>query len=80
LASEVVGDDVFATNLERFKHGIGMGSYNAILFKVSQIGTHSEVLKVVRCAYDNGYRVMPCNSRGKKPTSQTTLWDWEQAI
>lgn len=50
----IVGDDLYSTNLERFKKGIEQKSSNAILVKLNQIGTVSETLKVVELAKDNG--------------------------
>ena len=43
-----------------------MGSCNAMLLKVNQIGTISEAFEVARYAFENHYRVMPCNSRGEE--------------
>jgi enolase len=65
LGIEVVGDDLFTTNLERVRRGIEMGAANAVLLKVNQIGTITEAFEVVRYAYRHGYGVMPCNSRGE---------------
>jgi enolase len=65
LGIEIVGDDLFTTNIERFKRGIEVGACNAMLLKVNQIGTISEALDVVQLAYRHGYGVMPCSSRGE---------------
>jgi len=65
LGIEIVGDDLFATNIKHLKKGIEAGACNAILMKVSQIGTISEALDAVQLAYRNGYGVMPCGSRGQ---------------
>jgi enolase len=65
LGIEVVGDDLFTTNIERLKHGISVGACNAILLKVNQIGTITEAFDVVQYAYRYGYGVMPCSSRGE---------------
>ena len=65
LGIEIVGDDIFATNIHRFKRGIEAGACNAVLLKVNQIGTISEAFEVVQLAYRSGYAVMPCNSRGE---------------
>jgi len=67
LGIEVVGDDLFTTNIERLRHGIEVGACNAVLLKVNQIGTISEAFDVVQLAYRNGYGVMPCSSRGEGP-------------
>ncbi len=65
LGIQVVGDDVFATNLERLKLGVKKGACNTVLLKVNQIGTISEAFKLVEYAQRNNYRVMPCSSRGE---------------
>jgi len=65
LGIEVVGDDLFTTNVERLKRGIEVGACNAVLLKVNQIGTISEAFDFVQLAYSNGYGVMPCSSRGE---------------
>ncbi len=67
IGIEVVGDDLFTTNTERLKQGIKVGACNAVLLKVNQIGTISEAFDLVRLAYQNGYGVMPCSSRGEGP-------------
>jgi enolase len=67
LGIEVVGDDLFTTNIERLKQGIEVGAANAVLLKVNQIGTISEALDTVQLAYRHGYGVMPCSSRGEGP-------------
>ena len=65
LGIEIVGDDLFTTNIERFRRGIEVGACNAILLKVNQIGTISEAFDVVQLAYRHGYGVIPCSSRGE---------------
>ncbi len=65
LGIEVVGDDLFTTNLERVRRGIEVGAANAVLLKVNQIGTISEAFDMVQYAYRHGYGVMPCDSRGE---------------
>jgi len=67
LDVEIVGDDLFTTNVERLNRGIEMGAANAVLLKVNQIGTITEAFDTVQLAYDNGYAVMPCDSRGEGP-------------
>lgn len=62
---QVVGDDLFATNAERVKQGAAMGACNAVLLKVGQIGSITESMEMIQLAYDNGYGVMPCSSRGE---------------
>ena len=65
LGIQVVGDDTFTTNMERLKAGIAVGACNSVLLKVNQIGTISEAFDTVNFAYENGYGVMPCSSRGE---------------
>lgn len=65
LGIQVVGDDLFTTNVERLKQGMKTGACNTVLLKVNQIGTISEAFDTVRTAYLNGYGVQPCASRGE---------------
>jgi enolase len=65
LPIEVVGDDLFTTNIERLERGIEVGACNAVLLKANQIGTISEAFDFVQLAYRHGYGVMPCSSRGE---------------
>lgn len=65
LGVAIVGDDLFTTNPERLQQGIAVGAANTLLLKVNQIGTITEAFQAVQLAYDNGYGVMPCDSRGE---------------
>jgi enolase len=65
LGIQVVGDDLFTTNVERLKEGMDIGACNTVLLKVNQIGTISEAFDTVQLAYSRGYGVMPCASRGE---------------
>ncbi|MFC2038922.1 enolase C-terminal domain-like protein, partial [Chloroflexota bacterium] len=65
LGVQIVGDDLFTTNMERLKEGMAVGAGNSVLLKVNQIGTISEAFDTVRLAYSKGYGVMPCSSRGE---------------
>ncbi|MHB1132038.1 MAG: enolase C-terminal domain-like protein [Chloroflexota bacterium] len=65
LGVELVGDDLFTTNVERVQWGIEAGAANTVLLKVNQIGSVSEAFEMVRLAYRHGYGVMPCSSRGE---------------
>ena len=67
LGIQIVGDDLFTTNVERLKHGMEIGAGNSVLLKVNQVGTISEAFDTVRLAYSKGYGVMPCSSRGEGP-------------
>ena len=67
---QVIGDDLFTTNLERVKRGISEGVANAVLIKINQIGTISETLEVVEYAKANGY--LPVVSTRSGETEDTT--------
>ena len=67
LGIAVVGDDLFTTNKERLQQGVELGACNTVLLKVNQIGTITEAFETVQFAYDHGYGVMPCDSRGEGP-------------
>jgi enolase len=62
---QIVGDDLFTTNIERLEKGIEMGAANTVLLKVNQIGSITEAFDMVQFAYRHGYGVMPCSSRGE---------------
>lgn len=64
LGIEVVGDDLFTTNIERLRQGIAMGAAQSMVLKITQVGTVSEALAACRLALANGYNVHPCGSRG----------------
>jgi enolase len=64
LGIEIVGDDLFTTNIERLQQGIAAGAANSMVLKISQVGTVSEALAACRLALANGYNVHPCGSRG----------------
>jgi enolase len=70
---QLVGDDVFVTNVERFREGIGRGAANAILIKLNQIGTITETLAAIRMARDAGYGFMISHRSGE--TEDTTIAD-----
>ena len=52
---QIVGDDLFVTNMERLQKGIEEKAGNAILVKLNQIGTLSETLDAIELAKKNGY-------------------------
>jgi enolase len=66
LGIEVVGDDLFTTNVERLRQGIAAGACNSMVLKISQVGTVSEALAACRAALAAGYNVHPCGSRGDR--------------
>jgi len=55
---QLIGDDLFATNLARLERGIACGAANAILVKMNQIGTLTETFEVIDRARSAGYRAV----------------------
>jgi len=70
---QLVGDDLFVTNVERLQRGIDSGAANSILVKVNQIGTLSETLDAVRLAHRSGYTAVMSHRSGE--TEDTTIAD-----
>jgi enolase len=70
---QLVGDDIFVTNLERFKKGIKEGIGNSILIKLNQIGTLTETLDTVAYAHQNGYTTVISHRSGE--TEDTFIAD-----
>jgi enolase 1/2/3 len=70
---QLVGDDIFVTNVARLKQGIDQGIANAILVKVNQIGTLTETLDAVRMAQDAGYAAVMSHRSGE--TEDATIAD-----
>jgi enolase len=66
LGIEVVGDDLFTTNVHRLRQGIAAGAANSMVVKITQVGTVSEALAACREALAHGYNVHPCGSRGDR--------------
>lgn len=73
LHVQLVGDDLFVTNVERLKKGVEEEVANAILIKVNQIGTLSETLDTIRYAEMNGYGAMISHRSGE--TEDTFIAD-----
>lgn len=71
LKIQIVGDDLFVTNVERLSKGIAIGSANALLLKVNQIGTLTEALRAARLAMENGYAVIVSHRSGE--SEDTTI-------
>jgi len=65
LDMQIVGDDLFVTNVERLRKGIDVGAANAMLFKVNQIGSLSEALDAAEFAYRNHYGVQVSERSGE---------------
>src|SRR5947209_16126263 len=70
---QLVGDDLFVTNVERLRRGIDSGVANAILVKVNQIGTLSETLDAIDLARSAGYAAVISHRSGE--TEDTTIAD-----
>jgi enolase len=70
---QLVGDDLFVTNPDRFRRGITEGVANSILIKVNQIGTLSETLEAIRIAREANYTVVISHRSGE--TEDTTIAD-----
>jgi enolase len=70
---QLVGDDLFVTNVERLRRGIEEGVGNAILVKVNQIGTLTETLQTIDLAGANGYAAVMSHRSGE--TEDTTIAD-----
>lgn len=66
---QLVGDDLFVTNIKRLRCGIQLGVANAILVKVNQIGTLSEALDAVEMAQHAGYRAVISHRSGETEDS-----------
>ena len=70
---QLVGDDLFVTNPERLRDGIGRGAANSILIKVNQIGTLSETLEAVETAHKASYTAVMSHRSGE--TEDSTIAD-----
>jgi enolase len=70
---QIVGDDLFVTNVERLARGIAGGQANSLLVKVNQIGSLTETLDSVELAHRSGFRCMMSHRSGE--TEDTTIAD-----
>ena len=70
---QLVGDDLFVTNVRFLEKGITMGAGNAILIKVNQIGSLSETLDAIEMAHRHGYNTVTSHRSGE--TEDTTISD-----
>jgi enolase len=70
---QIVGDDLFVTNVEYLKKGIDMGCANSILIKVNQIGSLTETLNAIEMAHRAGYTTVTSHRSGE--TEDTTIAD-----
>jgi enolase 1/2/3 len=70
---QIVGDDVFVTNVDYLKKGIEMGCANSILIKLNQIGTLTETLNAIEMAHRAGYTTVTSHRSGE--TEDSTIAD-----
>ena len=70
---QLVGDDLFVTNVEFLEKGIAMGCANSILIKVNQIGSLSETLDAIEMAHRHGYTTVTSHRSGE--TEDATIAD-----
>jgi enolase len=75
---QLVGDDLFVTNVDRLAEGIEKGVGNSILIKVNQIGTLTETIDAVKLANKNGYTAVISHRSGE--TEDTTIADLAVAL
>ena len=75
---QIVGDDMFVTNVERIKKAIEREAGNATLLKVNQIGSVSEAMAAAKLSFDNGYRVVVSHRSGE--TEDTSIADLAVAL
>lgn len=75
---QLVGDDLFVTNVERLSKGIKLGAANSILIKLNQIGSVSETLEAIKMAHKAGYTAIASHRSGE--TEDTTIADLAVAL
>lgn len=75
---QLVGDDLFVTNVKRLQQGIDKGIANGLLVKVNQIGTVTETINAVTLAQHNGYNTIMSHRSGE--TEDTTIADLAVAL
>jgi enolase len=75
---QIVGDDIFVTNVKMLRKAVPMGAGNALLLKVNQVGTITEALEASDFAFENKYNVMVSHRSGE--SEDTTIADIAVAI
>ncbi len=75
---QLVGDDLFVTNVARIKRGLDEGAANAVLIKVNQIGTLTETFDAIDLAHRNSYSTVISHRSGE--TEDTTIADLAVAV
>jgi len=76
--AQIVGDDLFVTNVERIKKGVKIGAANALLLKVNQIGTITESFEAAAYSFRSGYGVIISHRSGE--TEDTSISDIAVAL
>ncbi len=75
---QIIGDDLFTTNIEHIRNGVEGGAANAILWKFNQVGTLTEALDAAEFAYRSGYGVQVSERSGE--TEDTSIADLSVAL
>ncbi len=75
---QIVGDDLFVTNIHRLKQGIGAHCCNCVLIKPNQVGTLSETAETIHLAKEHGYKIMLSHRSGE--TEDSTIADLSVAF
>ncbi len=75
---QLVGDDLFVTNVERIRKGVAQNAANAVLIKLNQIGTLSETIEAIELAHRSGYATVISHRSGE--TEDTTIADLSVAL
>jgi enolase len=75
---QLVGDDIYATNMQRLERGIAAAASNSILIKPNQVGTLTEAIEVVRRAHEAGWTTVISHRSGE--TEDTTIADLAVAL
>jgi len=64
MSIQIIGDDLFVTNVKRLRQGIEKGAANCLLWKVNQVGTLTEAMEAAELAWGNGYAVQASHRSG----------------
>ena len=75
---QIVGDDLFVTNIERLQKGIEQKSANSILIKLNQIGSFTETVAAIKLAFENGFTAVISHRSGE--TADSTIADLAVAV
>jgi enolase len=75
---QIVGDDIFVTNVERIRMAVKRKAGNASLIKVNQVGTVTEAMNAAKLSFDSGYRVVVSHRSGE--TEDTSIADIAVAL